>query len=34
VRGVADRLLALLIAMLKSDTLYDAARPRKRELAA
>jgi hypothetical protein len=27
-------LLALLIAMLKSDTLYDAARPRRREMAA
>ena len=34
VRGVADRLLALLIAMLKSDTLYDPARPRRREMAA
>ena len=34
VRGVADRLLAILIAMLKSDTLYDAARPRRREMAA
>ncbi len=34
VRGVADRRLALLIAMLKSDTLSDPARPRRRELAA
>ena len=33
-RGVADRLLALLIAMLKRGTLYDAARPRRREIAA
>jgi len=33
-RGVADRLLAIFVAMLKTDTLYDAARPRRRELAA
>jgi hypothetical protein len=34
VRGGADRLLALLIALRKRDTRYDAARPRKRVLAA
>jgi len=33
-RGVADRLLAIFVAMLKTDTLYDATRPRRRELAA
>ncbi len=33
-RGVADRLLALLIAMLRAGTLYDATRPRRREIAA
>jgi transposase len=33
-RGVADRLLAIFVAMLKTDTLYDAARPRRREIAA
>lgn len=33
-RGVADRLLALLVAMLKSGTLYDPARLRRREMVA
>lgn len=33
-RGVADRLLAILVAMLKAGTLYDAARLRRWEIAA
>jgi transposase len=33
-RGVADRLLAILVAMLKAGTLYDPARTRRREMAA
>ena len=33
-RGVADRLLATFVAMLKAGTLYDPARTRRRELAA
>ena len=33
-RGVADRLLAILVAMLKTGTLYDTARLRRREIAA
>ena len=32
-RGIADRLLAILVALLKTGTLYDAARLRRRELA-